>query len=111
MYKGTLSGVLFALIVDKIPLSNFFYTSAAIDAIDKYQVCSSSAFHPPYHHHHHDDLPPRLRAMTDSLMLVAGPIVFAFCCMLCRRCTTKRLERYPGIAFVLKKDNLVLLLC
>ena len=39
MYKGTLSGVLFALIVKtKIPLSQLFYTSAAIDAMDKYQV-------------------------------------------------------------------------
>ena len=41
MYKGTqLSGVLFVLIVKKIPLSQFFYTSAAIDASDKYQVCA-----------------------------------------------------------------------
>ena len=39
LYKGTLSGVLFALIVEKIPLSNFFYTSTATDASDKYQVC------------------------------------------------------------------------
>ena len=39
MYKGTLKGVLFALIVTtKIPLSNLFYTSAYIDAMDKYQV-------------------------------------------------------------------------
>ena len=41
VYKGTLSGVLFALIVQKIPLSNFFYTSTATDASDKYQVCTS----------------------------------------------------------------------
>ena len=40
VYKGTLSGVLFALIVQKIPLSNFFYTSTATDAIDKHQVWS-----------------------------------------------------------------------
>ena len=40
MYKGTqLSGVLFVLIVKKFPSVNFFYTSAAIDAMDKYQVC------------------------------------------------------------------------
>ena len=38
VYKVTLSGVLFALIVEKIPLSNFFYTSTATDASDKYQV-------------------------------------------------------------------------
>ena len=39
MYKGTLSGVLFALFVrEKIPLSQYFYTSTAIDAMDKYQV-------------------------------------------------------------------------
>ena len=37
--KKVLSGVLFALIVKKIPLSQFFYTSTAIDASDKYQVC------------------------------------------------------------------------
>ena len=40
VYKGTLSGVLFALIVQKIPLSNFFYTSTATDASDKYEVWS-----------------------------------------------------------------------
>ena len=39
VYKGTLSGVLFALIVQKIPLSNLFYTSTATDASDKYEVC------------------------------------------------------------------------
>ena len=39
VYKGTLSGVLFALIVQKIPLSNFFYASTATDASDKYEVC------------------------------------------------------------------------
>ena len=38
-------------------------------------------------------LPPRLRAMTDSLMLVVGPIVFAFCCILCRRCSTQGFHR------------------
>ena len=38
MYKGSVSGVLFALIVKKFPSVNFFYTSAAIDAMDKYQV-------------------------------------------------------------------------
>ena len=37
-------------------------------------------------------LSPRLRAMTDSLMLVAGPIVFAFCCMLWRRCQKKTIS-------------------
>ena len=40
VYKVTLSGVLFALIVEKIPLSNFFYTSTATDASDKYEVCT-----------------------------------------------------------------------
>ena len=29
----------FCINCEKIPLSQFFYTSAAIDAIDKYQVC------------------------------------------------------------------------
>ena len=39
VYNGTLSRVLFALIVNKFPSVNFFYISAAIDAMDKYQVC------------------------------------------------------------------------
>ena len=43
--KKVLSGVLFALIV-KIPLSQFFYTSTAIDAIDKYEVCLLLCFIP-----------------------------------------------------------------
>ena len=42
VYKGTLSGVLFALIVQKIPLSNFFYTSTATDASDKYEVWTNA---------------------------------------------------------------------
>ena len=44
MYKDTqVSGVLFELIVKKKknPLSQIFYTSAAIDAMDKYQVWES----------------------------------------------------------------------
>ena len=39
MYKGTLSGVLFALIARKIPSVNCFNTSAATDAREKYEVC------------------------------------------------------------------------
>ena len=41
VYKGTLSGVLFALIVQKILSVIFFYTSTATDASDKYEVWSS----------------------------------------------------------------------
>ena len=37
-----------------------------------------------------------MRAITDSLMLDAGPIVFAFCCMLCRRANRDRVVDHRG---------------
>ena len=40
MYKGLPSGVLFALNVGISSPQSFFYTSAATDAFDKYQVCA-----------------------------------------------------------------------
>ena len=42
MYKSTVSGVLFALIVKNVPSVSFFYTSVAIDAMDKYQVLTAA---------------------------------------------------------------------